>query len=127
MAISVRSPHRSGAMRQRGLSLLSLLFWAVLIGMLAVIAMKVLPTMNEYFTIQRAVQKIADSGTNTAPEIRKAFQAQQDVEYSISSIGADDLQIDTSGDHVKISFAYDKQIELLDPVYLLIKYHGGNR
>ncbi len=127
MAISVRSPHCSSVSRQRGLSLLSLLFWAVLIGMLAVLAMKVLPTMNEYFTIQRAVQKIADSGTNTAPEIRKAFQAQQDVEYSISTIGADDLQIDTSGDHVKISFAYDKQIELFDPVYLLIKYHGGNR
>ncbi|MCA6216813.1 DUF4845 domain-containing protein [Ideonella sp. B7] len=125
--MSVRSPHRSSYLRQRGLSLLGLLFWAVLVGMLAVLAMKVLPTMNEYFTIQRAVQKIADSGTNTAPEIRKAFQAQQDVEYSISTIGADDLQIDTSGDHVKISFAYDKQIELFDPVYLLIKYHGGNR
>lgn len=127
MAIPVRSLHRSSPLRQRGLSLIGLLFWAVLIGMLAVVAMKVLPTMNEYFTIQRAVQKIADSGTNTAPEIRKAFQAQQDVEYSISTISADDLQIDTSGDHVKISFAYNKEIELFDPVYLLIKYHGGNR
>jgi hypothetical protein len=61
------------------------------------------------------------------PEIRKAFQAQQDIEYSISSIGPNDLEIDTSGDRVKISFAYDKEIELFSPVYLLIKYRGGNR
>jgi len=128
MAIRTRSNRSvTSAGRQRGLSMLGMLFWAVLIGMCAVLVMKVFPTLNEYFTIQRAVQKIADSGVSTVPEIRKAFQAQQDIEYSISSIGPNDLEIDTSGDRVKISFAYDKEIELFSPVFLLIKYRGGNR
>ncbi|MCO5975815.1 DUF4845 domain-containing protein [Ideonella oryzae] len=128
MAIRNRS-HRpvTAAGRQRGLSLFGMLLWAVLIGMLAVLAMKVFPTVNEYLTIQRAVQKIADSGATTAPEIRRAFEAQQAIEYSISSISANDLEIDSSGDHVKISFSYDKEIELFSPVFLLIKYRGGNR
>jgi len=128
MAIRNRS-HRpvTAAGRQRGLSLFGMLLWAVLIGMLAVLAMKVFPTVNEYLTIQRAVQKIADSGATTVPEIRKAFEAQKDIEYSISSIGPNDLEVDATGDHVKISFSYDKEIELFSPVFLLIKYRGGNR
>jgi len=128
MAIRTWS-HRSvtAAGRQRGLSLFGMLFWAVLIGMFALLVMKVFPSINEYFTIQRAVQKIADSGVSTLPEIRKAFEAQRDIEYSISSIGPNDLEVDSSGDHVKISFAYDKEIELFSPVFLLIKYRGGNR
>ena len=52
MAIRNR-PHRpvTAAAPQRGMSLLGMLFWAVLIGMVAVVAMKVFPTVNEYLTI----------------------------------------------------------------------------
>ena len=47
----VQSPHPRG---QRGVSLLGLLLWAVLIGALALVALRVLPTLNEYMTIQKA-------------------------------------------------------------------------
>ena len=117
----------TSARRQRGISLFGMLFWAVVVAFLAVLAMKVLPTMNEYFTIRRAVQKIADSGVTTVPEIRRAFEAQTAIEYSISSIGPADLVVDASGDKVRISFAYDKEIDLFGPVYLLIKYEGSSR
>jgi hypothetical protein len=59
------------AKRQRGVTLFGLLFWAVVVGFLALIAMRVLPALNEYFTIKRAVNKVASEGS-TVPEIRAA-------------------------------------------------------
>jgi uncharacterized membrane protein YhiD involved in acid resistance len=112
---------------QRGVSLLGLLFWAIVVGMLALVALRVLPTVNEYLTIQRAVNKIADEGLATVPEIRAAFERQKDIEYSISSISAKDLKITKENENIVIRFAYEKEIELVSPVYLLIKYEGHSR
>jgi hypothetical protein len=113
--------------RQRGVTLFGLLFWAILIGMVALVVMKVLPTMNEFFTIQRAVNKVATEGGTTVPEIRAAFERQKEIEYSITSIGGKDLQITKENEKVVVSFAYDKEIELAAPVYLLIKYEGRSK
>ena len=109
--------------QQRGVTLLGLLLWAIVIGFVALLAMRVLPTVNEYFTIKRTVNKIATEGS-TVPEIRAAFEKQKDIEYSISSISGKDLNITKENDKVVVSFAYDKEVELLAPVYLLIKYEG---
>lgn len=114
---------RSGRLGQRGVTLFGLMAWAILIGLLALVVIRVLPTMNEYFTIKRTVNKIATEGT-TVPEIRAAFEKQKDIEYSISSISSKDLVITKDNDKVIVSFAYDKEVELLKPVYLLIKYEG---
>ncbi len=118
---------RQSAKRQRGVTLFGLMFWAVVVGFVALIVMKVLPTMNEYFTIQKAVNKIAVDGGSTVPEIRAAFERTKDIEYSITSISSKDLNITKENDKVVISFAYDKEIELIKPVFLLIKYEGRSK
>lgn len=112
---------------QRGITLLGLLMWAIIIGMLALVALRVLPTVNEYLTIQRAVNRVADEGLSTVPEIRAAFERQKEIEYSITSIGGQDLKITKEDDKVVIRFAYEKEIELASPVYLLIKYAGRSK
>ena len=86
-----------------------------------------LPTVNEYYTIQRAVDKSAKEGGTTVPEIRAAFEKQKQIEYSISSISGKDLQVTKENEQVVVSFAYDKEIELMPPVYLLIKYEGRSK
>jgi len=116
-----------GARGQRGITLFGLMFWAIVVGFVALIVMKVLPTLNEYFTIQKAVNKIAKEGGTTVPEIRTAFQRTMDIEYSIVSITPKDLNITKENDKVVVSFAYDKEIELMKPVYLLIKYEGRSK
>jgi hypothetical protein len=113
--------------RERGVTLFGLLFWAIVIGFGALIALRVLPTMNEYFTILRAVNKIAVEGGTTVPEIRAAFERTKDIEYSITTISSKDLKITKENDKVVVSFAYDKEIELVKPVYLLIKYEGRSK
>ena len=108
---------------QRGFTLFGLLFWAIILGFLALIGMRVLPALNEYFTINRTINKISTEGT-TVPEIRSAFEKQKDIEYSITTISGKDLSITKENDKVVVSFAYDKEIELMKPVFLLIKFEG---
>ena len=115
------------AIRQKGVTLFGLLFWAIVIGFAALVGMRVLPTMNEYFTIQKAVNKIAQESATTVPEIRAAFEKQKTIEYSIQSISGKDLSITKENDKVVIAFSYDKEIELMKPVYLLIKYEGQSK
>ena len=123
----MRVQGQSARQRQRGITLFGLLLWAIVVGFVALIVMKVLPTMNEYFTIQKAINKIAQEGGSSVPEIRAAFERTKEIEYSISSISAKDLKITKENDKVVISFAYDKEIELMSPVYLLIKYEGRSK
>ena len=113
--------------RQRGVTLFGLLFWAIVIGFIALVGMRVFPTVNEYLTIQKAVNKVATEGATTVPEIRAAFDRQKEIEYSIQAIGGKDLNITKENDKVVVSFAYDKEIELMKPVYLLIKYEGRSK
>ena len=120
----IRAASRAG--RQRGVTLFGLLFWAIVIGFAALIGMRVLPSLNEYFTIKRTVNQITTEGT-TVPEIRAAFERQKDIEYSITSISSKDLAITKENDKVVVSFAYDKEVELVSPVFLLIKFEGRSK
>jgi len=111
------------ASRQRGVTLFGLMFWAVVLGFAALIGMRVLPALNEYFTVKRAVNKIATEGSTVA-EIRNAFEKQKEIEYSITTISSKDLIITKENDKVVVAFAYDKEVELVKPVFLLIKFEG---
>ena len=113
--------------RQRGVSLLGLLTWAIVFGFLGYVAIRVLPTVNEYMTIQSAVDKIAAANPTTVGEVRTAFDRQKQIEYSISSISSKDLDVTKENDKVVISFEYDKEIEVVAPLYLLLRYKGRSK
>ena len=104
--------------------MIGLALWAIVIAFGGYVVVRTLPTLNEYSTIKRAVEKIVANPPSTVPEIRAAFDKQKQIEYSISSIDAKDLVVTKENESVVISFAYDKEIPLMGPVYLLIKYEG---
>jgi hypothetical protein len=112
---------------QRGVSLFGLLFWAIVVGFAGYVLVRALPTVNEYFTIKAAVAKIAAQNLATVGEIRTQFDKQKMIEYSISSISGRDLEVTKENDRVVISFSYEKELELVAPVYLLIKYQGQSK
>ena len=119
---SIQSPAR-----QRGLTLIGLLTWAILVGMLGYLMVRVLPTVSEYYTIQSAVDRIAVSPAQTVAEIRIAFEKQRQIDVSISSVEGKELDITKENGKVVISFAYEKEIELISPVFLLIRYAGRSK
>lgn len=117
------SPYRP--LRQRGVTLFGLLFWGVLIAFLAVVGAKVTPTVMEYFTILRAVNKVAAANPATVQAARVDFDKIKQIEYSIQ-LDPKDLEITKENDKVKIYFAYQREIALGGPVYLLLKYEGSS-
>jgi hypothetical protein len=125
--LGMGSSRRFGVRAQHGVSLIGLLFWAIVIGFLGYVAIRVLPTLNEYFTIQSAINKIASSNPSTVGEIRTQFDKQKEIEYSIASISGKDLDVTKENDRIVIRFAYSKELELIAPVFLLIKYEGRSR
>jgi hypothetical protein len=127
MTHRLRSTSPAACHGQRGITLLGLLFWAVVIAAAALVVMRVVPTINEYFTIQRTVEKVAKEGGGTVPEIRAAFDRQKQVEFAIVSISGNDLSITKENEKIVVSFAYAKEIELIAPVSLLIRYSGRSR
>jgi hypothetical protein len=117
----------SRARAQRGVTLFGLMFWAIIVGFIGYVAVRVLPAVNEYLTIQRAVNKVAAESPPTVGEVRRAFDKQKEVEYAIGSISGKDLEITKENERLVIRFAYDKEIPLVEPVYLLIKFQGRSK
>ena len=113
--------------RPRGMSMIGLMAWAIIVGFIGYIAVRVFPTVNEYLTIQRAVNRVAAESPTTVGEVRKAFDRQKEIEYSISSISGKDLEVTKENDKLVIRFAYDKEIPIVEPVYLLLKYKGASK
>ena len=112
---------------QRGITLFGLLFWALLVGFVAYLLVRVLPTVNEYWTIQKSIEKIAAAQPSTVAEARGAFDKQKEIEYSSASISGKDLTITKENDKVVIGFSYDKLIPVMGPVFVLIRYEGRSK
>ena len=113
------------ASRQRGLSLVGLIFVGLIVVMLLGLGFKVVPAVLEYIAIERAVQKIRNEGT-TVRDIQVAFERHATID-DIKSITSKDLDITKEGDRVVISYAYQKKIELIDNVSLVIDFAGTTR
>lgn len=124
---SARRPPATARAAQRGITLFGLVFWALLIAFVAYIVVRTLPTVNEYVTIKRTVEKVAAAAPSTVSEVRLAFDRQKEIEYSIASISGKDLQISKENDKIVIAFAYEKEVPIAGPVFLLLKYEGRAR
>ncbi|HEY0886293.1 MAG TPA: DUF4845 domain-containing protein [Ramlibacter sp.] len=109
---------------QAGISFIGLLFVIGVLASLAVLGAQAFPTVVEYQAVLKAVQKA--SAGNTVPEVRQIFDKAADID-NISSISGRDLDISKEGDKVIVKFAYNKEIHMFGPAYLLLKYAGQSR
>jgi hypothetical protein len=109
---------------QSGVSVIGLLFVVGVLACAGVLAAQVFPTAVEYQAILKAVQKA--SGGNSVPEVRQTFDKAADID-DIKSIKGKDLEISKEGDKVIVKFAYNKEIHLAGPAFLLIKYAGQSK
>jgi len=107
---------------QRGITFLGLLFVGAVVGVLGVVAAQVTPTVLEYQSILKAAQRAAESGT-TVQDIRAAFERSKSADY-FTSVSGKDLEISKENDKIVVEFAYEREIHLAGPAYLLMKYRG---
>lgn len=110
--------------RQSGLSFIGLLFVVGVLACAGVVAAQVFPTVVEYQATLKAAQK-ASTG-NTVPEVRQIFERAADID-NITAVKPKDLEVSKDGDKVVVSFAYNKEIHLFGPAFLLLKYTGQSK
>ena len=110
--------------QQRGITFLGLIFVGAVLGSLILVGMQVFPTAVEYMAINKAVKKAAAG--STVAEVRTIFDKAAQID-DISSIKGADLEVTKSGDQVVVNFAYQREMHLAGPAYLLLKYQGSSR
>ena len=110
--------------RQSGISFIGLIFVVGVLACLGVVGAQVFPTVVEYQAILKAVQKASNG--NTVAEVRQIYEKAADID-DIKSVGPKDIEIAKDGDRVVVKFAYNKEIHLFGPAFLVIKYAGQSK
>lgn len=109
--------------RQQGITLIGLLFVGAILAGVILVGAQVLPTFIEYQAVLKGAKKAAVDGT-TVGEIRAAFDRAATIDQ-ITSISGKDLDITKGSDgEPVVSFAYQREIHLVGPAYLTMKYEG---
>lgn len=106
--------------RQKGLTLAGFIFVIIIVALLAVLGMKVVPTVVEYSSIKKAITNAKNSGS-TAAEIQTSFDRQRSASY-IESVSGKDLEIVRTADGWDVSVSYQRKISLFGPASLVIDY-----
>ena len=107
--------------KQRGASLIGILFVGGVLISLGIVGAQLVPTYVEYRVIGKAVDKAKNA--SSAAEARSIFDKAAQID-DIKSIKDKDLVITQEGAKVMSSYAYTKEIHLAGPAYLLMKYAG---
>ncbi len=111
--------------RQRGLALSALLLWGIVIALVAILVIRVLPDVIDYYKIRHAIRAVAaDSSGKTVAEIRLAYGKYAEVEH-IKTLGPTDLDIFKEDGQVIVAFAYERKIPLVANVSLLIDFSSS--
>jgi hypothetical protein len=110
--------------RQAGASLLTIIFFLAVIGVLGAIGMQIFPSVLEYQACLKAINKAKDEPSVAA--VRTSFDKAADINM-ISSISGKDLTIVKNGDQIQVSFAYEKEFHLAGPAWLTMKYAGESK
>ena len=111
--------------RQRGLSLMALIIGFVILIVLALFAMKVVPSFIEYRTTKTAIEILARSA-QTPADVRRGFDSRAAID-DIQTVSAKDLEITREGNQLVIAFAYRKEIPLFRGVGLYIDYAANSK
>lgn len=109
--------------RERGISLIGLIFVLAILGGIGLLAMQVVPTYIEYRAILGAIERAKKDGGENIKEIQDSFNKSAEVGY-ITAIQGRDLLIVRENGQFEISFEYEKKIPLAGPTSLLMEYKG---
>jgi hypothetical protein len=112
--------------QQCGVTIMGLLIMLVLFIVIALFAMKVLPSFMEFRTAKSAIEAVARQGVTSTADVRRAFDNRATID-NIVSVRAQDLEITRDGNSVVIAFAYRKEIPLFTGVGLYIDYAANSR
>ncbi|MBC7647552.1 MAG: DUF4845 domain-containing protein [Vitreoscilla sp.] len=110
--------------KQRGISLIGILFVGGVLVFVGIVGAQVVPTFTEFKAVEKAATKAKD-GSSVA-EVRSTFDKAAQID-DIKAVTGKDIEVTKEGDKTVVSFAYNKEIHLGGPAYLLLKYTGRSK
>lgn len=110
--------------QQRGLTFLGLVVVGIFLALAGVVFAQVVPTYIEYLAVQKAANKAAAG--ETVAEVRSIFDKAATID-NITTISGKNLEVGKEGNKVVVSFAYERDIHLTGPAYLVMRYAGRSK
>ena len=114
--------------RQRGLTMFSFLFVAVVVVFAALLAMKLAPAYMEFFTIKKILSDIGskpDFRTMSNADIRTVYGKRAMID-NISTVQPTDLEIERQNGAPVVSVNYIFQTSLVGNVSLLVEFKASS-
>ena len=110
--------------QQHGLTMISLLFWGIVIIFIALLTMKLVPAYMEFLTIEKILTDIGsdpDIKGMSNGDIRKKFEKRAEID-NIHTIKSSDLVISRESGSTVVSVEYPYQTKLIGNVSLLVEF-----
>ena len=114
MAVQVKS-------RQTGMSFIGIVLVCALLASAFAVFLQLMPVMSEHSSVKSAVKKAALAPTPA--DARTAFDKIAAIE-NIKSINSAELAITSNGSSSIVKYDYQREIHLIGPAYLTMKYSG---
>ena len=113
--------------RQRGLSIMGLIFGSVVLVFVLLLGMKLFPPYLEFFTAKKHITQIAqEQRAGTVGSVRQAWQLKTAID-DVSAINEKDLEITKDGGEIVISFAYRKDVPLFANVGVYLDFAATSK
>lgn len=108
--------------RQRGMSVIGLLLLLVLIGAVALVAMRVIPMYVQYYSIKSTIETVRKEsvGDMAKEEIQRAIQRRFDIGY-VTNVQAKDLNVRNDRQGKVLDLVYQDERELIKGLYVVLK------
>jgi hypothetical protein len=116
----------SSRRQQAGLTFAGLLVYAVLVAAGVFFVMKVVPSFTEYQSIKVTLREIVKSNPATVDDVRRSFERQRIADPTIQSVTGNDLSVTKEGGRLVIGVKYEKELRMVGPVSLLIRYEASS-
>ncbi|WP_034432757.1 DUF4845 domain-containing protein [Candidatus Contendibacter odensensis] len=114
---------RESSKRQRGLTVIGMLLLIVVLGFMALIAMKVIPMYIQYFTIKSTIESIRKEpqlAQMGLAEIQTAIQKRFDIGY-VDKITAKDLKLRNDRSGRVLDLVYEDDQPLFYGLHVVLK------
>lgn len=112
-----------GGTRQGGMTVIGILLLLIVMGFMALIAMKVVPMYVQYYTIKSTIESIRKEpqvSQMSVQDIRAGIQRRFDIGY-VNNITVNDLKIRNDRGGRVIDLVYQDERELFYKLFVVLK------
>lgn len=120
---AIKLMKRESSERQRGLTVIGMLLLIVVLGFMALVAMKVIPMYIQYFTIKSTIESIRKEpqlAQMGLMEIQTAIQKRFDIGY-VDKITAKDLKLRNDRSGRVLDLVYEDDQPLFYGLHIVLK------